>query len=83
MEILHRLESGMKHILYKGVEISPYQTRFKNLEGKSKREVYMDEVYKSRSTWLCHMLICCHSHAHLTMLPFFPMMFRAFVSLNY
>ena len=29
---------GERNILYKGVETSLYQTRFKNLEGKPERE---------------------------------------------
>ena len=29
---------GKQNILYKGVETSPWQTRFKNLEGKPERE---------------------------------------------
>ena len=36
-EIPHQL-GGERSILYKGVEISPWQTRFKNFEGKPKRE---------------------------------------------
>ena len=32
-----RIGWGEQNILYKGVETSPMQTRFKNLEGKPKR----------------------------------------------
>ena len=38
-EISHRLERGMsasENIRYKVVETSPYQTRFKNLEGSER-----------------------------------------------
>ena len=37
-EIPHRLERGMKHSFYKGVDTSPYQTCFRNLKGKPKKD---------------------------------------------
>ena len=34
----HISSGGERRILYKGVKTSPYQTRFKNLEGKPEKE---------------------------------------------
>ena len=42
---------GERNILYKGVETSPYQTCFKNLEGKPERESSKRTI--SAKQWAC------------------------------
>ena len=54
-EIPHRV-GGERNILYKGVEISPLQTRFKNLEGKPERESPKKTIFTNGGLGLLQMI---------------------------
>ena len=47
---------GERNILYMGVETSPYQTRFKNLEGKLERESSKRTISASGGLGLLQMV---------------------------
>ena len=48
---------GERNILYKGVGTSPYQTRFKNLEGKPERESPKRTISTSSGFGLLQMVL--------------------------
>ena len=47
---------GKRNILYKGVEASPYQTRFKNFEGKLEMENLKRTIFAIGRLGLLHFV---------------------------
>ena len=48
---------GKRNILYKGIKTSPYQTCFKNLEGKSESESPKKTISTSSGSGLLQMVL--------------------------
>ena len=52
----HISQGGERNTLYKGVETSPWQTRFKNLEGKLERKSPKKTIFASGGLGLLQMV---------------------------